>query len=63
MKISVVIPTYNRADSLAVVLPSLLDQTFPAESYELLLCDAGSTDGTEELVKELNDSRLVLDIF
>lgn len=59
MKISVVIPTYNRADSLAVVLPSLLDQTFPAESYELLLCDAGSTDGTEELVKELNDSRLV----
>jgi GT2 family glycosyltransferase len=59
MKISVVIPTYNRADSLAVVLPSLLNQTFPAEDYELLLCDAGSTDGTEELVKELDDARLV----
>lgn len=59
MKISVVIPTYNRADSLAVVLPSLLNQTFPAEDYELLLCDAGSSDGTEELVAELNDSRLV----
>lgn len=59
MKISVVIPTYNRADSLAVVLPSLLDQAFPADLYEVLLCDAGSTDGTEELVAELNDSRLV----
>jgi GT2 family glycosyltransferase len=59
MKISVVIPTYNRADSLAVVLPILLNQTFPAEDYELLLCDAGSTDGTEELVEELNDARLV----
>ena len=59
MKISVVIPTYNRADSLAVVLPSLLEQSFSAADYELLLCDAGSTDGTQELVEELNDPRLV----
>ena len=59
MQISVVIPTYNRADSLSVVLPSLLHQTFPAEEYELLLCDAGSTDGTEELVRELDDPRVV----
>lgn len=58
MKISIVIPTFNRADSLAVVLPSLLDQTFDAEQYEILLCDAGSTDGTEELVKELDDPRI-----
>ncbi|MFA5508327.1 MAG: glycosyltransferase [Vulcanimicrobiota bacterium] len=59
MRISVVIPTYNRADSLSVVLPSLLDQTFPAEQYELLLCDAGSTDGTKELTEELKDPRIV----
>ncbi len=59
MKISVVIPTFNRADSLAVVLPSLLEQTFPAEDYELLLCDAGSTDGTQELVEALGDPRVV----
>lgn len=59
MKLSVVIPTYNRADSLAVVLPSLLNQTFPAQDYELLLCDAGSSDGTQELVRELKDERIV----
>ena len=59
MKLSVVIPTYNRADSLAVVLPSLLNQTFPAQDYELLLCDAGSSDGTQELLRELNDERIV----
>src|SRR5690606_19673134 len=52
-------PTYNRADSLSVVLPSLLDQTFPADSYELLLCDAGSSDGTEKVVQELADPRIV----
>lgn len=58
MDISVVIPTYNRADSLSVVLRSLLDQTFEPQRYELLLCDAGSTDGTQELVEKLNDSRI-----
>lgn len=58
MKISIVIPTYNRRSSLEVVLPSLLEQTFAAEQYEILLCDAGSSDGTEELVSQLADPRL-----
>jgi GT2 family glycosyltransferase len=51
--ISVVIPTFNRRETLAVVLPLLAKQTLPAEQYELLLCDSGSTDGTLELVAEL----------
>ena len=46
MKISVVIPTFQRRDSLEVVLPSLLRQSFDPDEYEILLCDAGSTDGT-----------------
>ena len=54
IKISIVIPTFNRADKLKKVLPSLLNQTQPPETYEILLCDAGSTDETEELVKSLN---------
>ena len=58
MKISVVIPTFQRCDSLQVVLPSLLRQSFDPTSYEILLCDAGSTDGTEEFVAQLDDPRL-----
>ncbi len=58
MKISVVVPTFQRRDSLEVVLPSLLRQSFDPDQYEILLCDAGSTDGTEELIKELDDRRL-----
>jgi glycosyltransferase involved in cell wall biosynthesis len=58
MKISVVIPTFQRCDSLRVVLPSLLRQSFDPTEYEILLCDAGSTDGTRELVQELDDDRL-----
>lgn len=46
--ISVVIPTYNRLDTLAHVIPTLLAQDLPADRYELLVCDSNSTDGTRE---------------
>ncbi len=58
VKISIVIPTFNRLDSLKVVLPSLLDQTYSSEHYEILLCDAGSSDGTAEWVAELGAPNL-----
>ena len=51
--ISVVIPTFNRRETLGTVLPLLAKQTLPPDQYELLLCDSGSTDGTRELVAEL----------
>ena len=51
--LSVVIPTFNRRETLEVVLPMLARQTLSLEQYELLLCDSGSTDGTAALVEEL----------
>ncbi len=51
--LSIVIPTYNRKDSLGVVLKSLAEQSYPQENYEIILVDNGSSDGTELLVKEL----------
>ena len=56
--ISVVIPTFNRRETLETVLPLLAKQTLPTEQYELLLCDSGSTDGTLELVDSLCISNL-----
>ncbi len=54
MRFSIVIPTYNRRETLEVVLPSLTtEQNFPDDQYEVLLCDAGSEDGTRELVESL----------
>ena len=47
-EISVVIPTYNRLDTLRHVIPTLLAQDLPESSYELLVCDSNSTDGTCE---------------
>ncbi|HMF29665.1 MAG TPA: glycosyltransferase [Candidatus Cybelea sp.] len=54
IEISVVIPTYNRLDTLQHVLPTLLAQDLPAERYELLVCDSNSSDGTAEFMAQLN---------
>jgi cellulose synthase/poly-beta-1,6-N-acetylglucosamine synthase-like glycosyltransferase len=43
---SVIVPAYNAAETLAACLAALLDQTTPRGSYEVLVVDDGSTDGT-----------------
>ena len=53
-EISVVVPTYNRIETLRDVLPSLLAQDLPAESFEVLVCDSNSTDGTAEYLAEMH---------
>ncbi|HXN08725.1 MAG TPA: glycosyltransferase, partial [Candidatus Acidoferrales bacterium] len=53
LEISVVMPTYNRIDTLREVLPTLLDQTLPAAAYEIVVADSQSTDGTAEYVRDI----------
>jgi GT2 family glycosyltransferase len=48
IELSVVIPTYNRLDTLKHVIPTLLAQDLASDAYELLICDSNSTDGTAE---------------
>jgi GT2 family glycosyltransferase len=54
LEISVVVPTYNRLDTLAHVLPTLLDQDLPRDRYEVLICDSNSTDGTAEYLRAVS---------
>lgn len=51
MEVSVVVPTYNRIDTLRVVLPSLLDQTADPRAYEVIIADSRSDDGTDAFVR------------
>lgn len=50
--ISIIIPTYNRANDLDRCLNSLQNQTY--KNFEVLVCDDGSTDYTEDIVKKYN---------
>lgn len=51
--LSVVIPTYQRRDSLLRVLGSLSRQTLPAGAFEVIAVVDGSTDGTAEAARGL----------
>lgn len=56
--ISVITPTYNRRQSVARAVASVLSQTHA--DFEHIVVDDGSTDGTLEALQALNDPRLVL---
>ena len=56
--ISVVIPLYNKRGSIASTVQSVLGQTFT--DFELIVVDDGSTDGSADVVRTFEDSRIRL---
>ena len=56
--ISIITPTYNRANSIKDTIQSLIHQKYG--NWELLIIDDGSSDNTEEILKEFMkaDSRI-----
>ena len=51
-KVSVVIPTFNRAAYLRPSLQSLVNDVLGTEHFEVVVVDDGSTDNTEEVCRE-----------
>lgn len=50
--ISIITPTYNRADELIHLFRSISEQTYPLGKIECIISDDGSDDDTETIVKE-----------
>ncbi|GGZ12832.1 hypothetical protein GCM10007049_00670 [Echinicola pacifica] len=58
MKVSIIIPTYNREKYIASAIQSVLDQSY---SYnELIIIDDCSTDNTLKVVSQFQDDRIKL---
>ena len=55
--ISVAVITRNRAELLARTLATVLEQDFPAGSFEVIVVDDGSSDATPELLEEQSARR------
>ncbi|HVB56403.1 MAG TPA: glycosyltransferase [Candidatus Acidoferrales bacterium] len=56
IKVSVIIPTFNRGYILAEAIQSVLHQTYL--HFELIIIDDGSTDGTAAVVAGFEDARI-----
>lgn len=59
MKVSVVVPTAKRPDALSKCLDSLLKQTFPRESYEIIVVFDGAKPSSE-FVESVADYNIVV---
>lgn len=55
-KVSIIIPTYNRALELARALQSIYDQSY--QDWEIIVIDNSSIDNTKGIVRDFNDGRI-----
>lgn len=57
MKLSILMPVYNEAATLAYAVKQVLDVEYPCE-VELVIVNDGSTDGTTAILDSLSDPRI-----
>lgn len=56
-KVSVIIPTYNRSELLKKAIESLENQSH--QNFEIIIIDDCSTDDTAEVVRGMDDERII----
>ena len=55
-KVSVIIPTYNRATTIIKSINSVLNQTY--SNFEIVVVDDNSDDNTKDIIKQIQDCLL-----
>lgn len=56
MKVSIITITYNRAHLIGETIKSIISQSY--QNFEHIIIDDGSTDNTEEIIRNFNDDRI-----
>ena len=59
VKISVIIPTWNRSFYLKKAINSFLEQTFSQKFYEIIVVDNNCTDDTKQIVQDMSINKEV----
>jgi len=57
LKISAIIPTFNRANFILKAINSIQNQTYKAN--EIIIIDDGSTDDTKKILKNFKNTRII----
>ena len=55
--VSVIMPVYNRIDTVNYSVDSVLKQSY--RNFELIIVDDGSDDGSKELLEKMEDPRII----
>ena len=56
---SVIIPTYNYGRFIGEAINSVQGQTYPLDEIEIIVVDDGSTDNTQEVLKEFIENQTI----
>ena len=56
-KVSIILCFYNEEKYLAQAIDSVLAQTY--HNFELIIINDGSTDGSDAIIKQYSDERLI----
>lgn len=56
--VSAVIPTYNRRDDVLIAVRTVVEQTYPADSIEIIVVDDGGSDDTQAALDRAFGSRI-----
>lgn len=58
--VTVLIPAYNEAQHIAATIQNKLNQDYPRDRLEIIVISDGSTDGTDDIVREFSSQNVRL---